>query len=73
MESRYPAGKYQLYVDTGFAGASHEQLIEVPSYFGLTEQEWEELSDDDKEEMLDDIVEAFMQDEIEYGCCRVGS
>lgn len=73
MESQYPAGKYQLYVDTGFVSASHEQLIEVPSYFDLTEQEWDELSDDEKEKMLDDIAEEFMQDKIQYGCRRVDS
>lgn len=67
MESRYPAGKYELY------GAGHEQLIEVPSYFGLTKEEWDELSDDEKEKMLDDIAEEFIQDKLQYGCRRVDS
>ena len=66
-DTKYPAGTYRLYVETGYAGATHEEIVQIPEDLGLENEDWDELDDNEKESMLDEAAEQYRDEQIEYG------
>jgi hypothetical protein len=53
--------KIKLYLYTGFAGAKHEDIIEVER------DRWESLSQEEQERELDEMARDYMQNHIDCG------
>lgn len=53
--------KFLLYVETGFAGARHEEEIEID------EEEWNDMSEKERNDYLDSSALDYMHGCIEYG------
>lgn len=53
--------KIRVYVNTGFPGAKHEDVVEVP------DDEWNALTEEEKERRLDEEAKDFMGNNIDFG------
>ncbi len=53
--------RIKIHVGTGFAGASHEDVYEIPR------EEWEEMSPQQQEELLDELAIELRDNVIDCG------
>ncbi|HHK0021534.1 TPA: hypothetical protein ACQQGR_004925 [Pseudomonas aeruginosa] len=53
--------KIRLFVNTGFAGATHEDIHEVDR------EEWEEMNEKERDDFLEECAKDFMSNCIDYG------
>jgi hypothetical protein len=53
--------KIKMYVNTGFAGVKHEDVLEISN------EEWDSLEEDEREDYLDDIAKDYLHNCIDYG------
>ncbi|BCJ86483.1 DUF7167 family protein [Effusibacillus dendaii] len=58
--------KFVFFCNTGFAGANHREIIEIP------DEELVGLSDDEKQTLLQEAVEEWVWSKIDVGFCEVG-
>lgn len=54
------AKKIHLWVDTGFAGCKHEDVVDAPD-------DWDEMTEEAREEHLAEEARDFMANYIDYG------
>lgn len=57
-----PVRRIRVWIDTGFAGAKHEDFEELPDY-------WDTMTELEQNEYLDDVVDCFMSRRIDCGAC----
>ncbi len=50
----------KLYVNTGFVGARHEEIIDGPD-------DWETMTEDEREEWIDEAAKDYLINCIEFG------
>lgn len=51
--------RIQLYVGTGFAGASHRDIYEHPR------EDWEEMTEGEREAFLDELAAEYLNERCE--------
>lgn len=57
--------KIKLFVNTGFANCKHEDILEID------DQEWNEMTEEEREKYMDEAAGDFMNNYIEYGAYPV--
>ena len=53
--------RIKVFINTGFANAKHEDVIEVPN------EDWNGMTEKEREDFLDEEAEMFMANLIEAG------
>jgi len=56
--------RIKLWVNTGFAGAKHEEEIEGPD-------EWETMSPEEREKWMDEAARDYLFDRCEFGAAVI--